>query len=279
MSPRFVDQPEIVLEVLRHQVNAPTAQSPADIAARQRKVCAQASADIRARCGWIRWVIVSWWLRRLCRFYALREANRHHLMYYAGATRKLLLRAGALLTEHGLLDQAEDIFFIRVEEQRPLLGLEARDWAALVQSRKDARARDLQMLAPDQLIDGEEEASGAHLADAAGWRGVPISAGFATGPARIIRGLEDWTRVLPGDILMVPVIDPGMAPLFGIAAGLVAEMGGTLSHGAIIAREYGLPAVANISGITSFVRDGEMIVVDAATGTVRRQVVSEAHLV
>ena len=102
------------------------------------------------------------------------------------------------------------------------------------------------------------------MPEAAGWRGVSISAGVATGPGRIIRTLEDWKKVSPGDILVAPVIDPGMAPLFGIAAGLVAEMGGTLSHGAIIAREYGLPAVANIPGVTMAVRDGELIELDAA---------------
>ncbi|MEK7299480.1 MAG: PEP-utilizing enzyme, partial [Nitrospirota bacterium] len=111
--------------------------------------------------------------------------------------------------------------------------------------------------------------------DAAGWRGVPISAGSATGPARIIRTLEDWKKVTPGDILVAPVIDPGMAPLFGIAAGLVVEMGGTLSHGAIIAREYGLPAVANIPGVTTQVRDGEIVELDASAGTVRRLVQSQ----
>jgi pyruvate,water dikinase len=169
------------------------------------------------------------------------------------------------------LDQAEDVFFIRVEEQAPLLSLETRDWRALVQSRRQARARDAQMVAPDQLIDGAEEVSAERASDAVGWRGVPISAGSAKGPARIIRTLEDWKKVVPGDILVAPVIDPGMAPLFGIAAGLVVEMGGTLSHGAIIAREYGLPAVANIPGITTQLRDGEIVEIDAAAGTVCRQ--------
>lgn len=275
MSPRFADQPEIVLDVLRHQIMAPTAQSPADIEARQRKVREQGCADIRDRCGWLRWVAFSWWYRRLCRFYALREANRHHLMYYAGATRRLLLRAGDLLTERGLLDQAEDVFFIRVDEQAPLLSLEARDWRGLVRSRRQERARDLQMAAQDRLIDGAEGASADLAPDAAGWHGVPISAGLATGPARMIRTLADWKKLTPGDIVIAPVIDPGMAPLFGIAAGLVVEMGGTLSHGAIIAREYGLPAVANVSGIMTALRDGELVELDAAAGVLRRAGPSE----
>lgn len=271
MSPRFADQPDVLLDVLRQQVRAPAAQSPADILARQRRVCEQACAEMRDRCGWVRWLFVSCWYRRLCRFYALREANRHHLMYYAGATRRLLLRAGALLTAQGLLDQPEDVFFVRVEEQLPLLRLEARDWRTLVRSRRQARARDLQAIAPDQWRDGAAEPTAALPSDGAEWRGVPIGAGVVTGPARIIRTLEDWKRVTAGDILVAPVIDPGMAPLFGMAAGLVVEMGGTLSHGAIIAREYGLPAVANIPGITTSVQDGEILDLDATAGTLRRR--------
>jgi pyruvate,water dikinase len=80
--------------------------------------------------------------------------------------------------------------------------------------------------------------------------------------------MEDWSRVCRGDILVVSVIDPGMAPLFGIAAGLVAEMGGTLSHGAIIAREYGLPTVANVSGITTRLKEGDRVSLDAERGEI-----------
>ena len=74
----------------------------------------------------------------------------------------------------------------------------------------------------------------------------------------------------PGDILVVPVIDPGMAPLFGLAAGVVAEMGGTLSHGAIIVREYGLPAVTNVPGVMRRLTDGERVFLDASRGEVRK---------
>ncbi|MCH6558577.1 MAG: hypothetical protein IH803_10255, partial [Nitrospirae bacterium] len=79
----------------------------------------------------------------------------------------------------------------------------------------------------------------------------------------------DAGTVMGGDILVVPVIDPGLAPLFGLAAGLIAEMGGTLSHGAIIAREYGLPAVTNVRHVTRHLRDGGRVALDAARGEVR----------
>ena len=97
-----------------------------------------------------------------------------------------------------------------------------------------------------------------------------MSAGYAEGPVCLLLSPNDTKKVKRGDILVSPVIDPGMAPLMGLAAGLVVEMGGTLSHGAIIAREYGLPAIANVPGITRLLRDGERVAVDATAGTITR---------
>jgi rifampicin phosphotransferase len=85
-----------------------------------------------------------------------------------------------------------------------------------------------------------------------------------------MRATTDWSRVRRGDIIVAPVIDPGMAPLFGIAGGLIVEMGGTLSHGAIIAREYGLPTIANVARAMSRLSEGEQVTIDAAEGVVRR---------
>ena len=79
---------------------------------------------------------------------------------------------------------------------------------------------------------------------------------------------SDRPQLDANDIVIPSMIDPGMAPLFVIAAGLVAELGGTLSHGAIIAREYGLPAVVNVPGATAWIREGDSLVVDATRGNV-----------
>lgn len=88
------------------------------------------------------------------------------------------------------------------------------------------------------------------------------------GPIRLIQSLADWGKVTPGDIMVAPVIDPGMAPLFGVAGGLIVEMGGTLSHGAIIAREYGLPTVANVEGAMTRLPEGRLVRLDARAGTI-----------
>ena len=280
MSPRFADQPRVLLAVITMQLRGPAA-TLADIAERQRGVRAKALETIRARCGWRfdRWVIFQWWYRRLCRFYVLREANRHHLMYYSTAARNLLLRFGERLVERGVFAARDDVFFLTWEERLELSSRTSKDWAALVQARRVERECCMKVQVPDTIRDWEEVMKGHHESVSPGpegiWRGIPVSLGSATGPARVVQSMQDWPRVNKGDILVVPVIDPGMAPLFGLAAGLVAEMGGTLSHGAIIAREYGLPAVVNVGNITERLRDGDRIRLDAGAGEIRFDSVTE----
>jgi pyruvate,water dikinase len=274
MAPRFADQPEFLLAVLRTQILAPTSATPADILQRQTTVRERALAEIRARFGWRfhRWAIFSWWYRRLCRFFALREANRHHLMYYSAAARSLLLRLGEWLVEQGRLSSREDIFYFKIEERADLLAGGSSDWHGVIQARRAERDRYATLRVPDTIRDWKDVVRGIDVVSPVAseriLHGIPISAGQAVGPVRFVRSMEDWNRVCRGDILVVSVIDPGMAPLFGVAAGLVAEMGGTLSHGAIIAREYGLPAVANVPGLTIRLKEGDRISLDAEQGEI-----------
>jgi pyruvate,water dikinase len=274
MSPRFADRPELLLAVLRTQILATTSATSNDILERQTVARQRALAEIRTRFGWRfhRRLIFSWWYRRLCRFFALREANRHHLMYYSAAARSLLLRLGDCLVERGRISSREDIFYFKIEERAALLTGDSRDWRGVIQARRAERDRYAKISVPDTIRDWTAVARGTGpssvvVSDRV-FHGVPISGGQIVGPVRFVRSMEDWARVSRGDILMVSVIDPGMAPLFGVAAGLVAEMGGTLSHGAIIAREYGLPAVANVSGITTRLKDGDRIRLDADRGEI-----------
>ncbi len=274
MSPRFADRPELLLTVLRTQILAPTNSTPADILQRQTAVREQALAEIRSRLGWRfhRWAVFSWWYRRLCRFFALREANRHHLMYYSAVARRLLLRLGDCLVERGTFTSREDIFYITINERTELLSQRSSDWRGVIEARRAERSCFATTNVPDTIRDWRAVLSGSDTASAVIpkgiLRGTPISGGKVAGPVRFVRSMEDWSRVSHGDILVVSVIDPGMAPLFGVAAGLIAEMGGTLSHGAIIAREYGLPTVANVPGILARLKEGDRVSVDAERGEI-----------
>jgi pyruvate,water dikinase len=193
-------------------------------------------------------------------------------MYYSTAARNLLLRLGELLAERRVLASREDIFFLTLDERADITTGRLRDWRDVVRARRAERERQLPVAVPDTIRAWREVYGGFAEPDTDRLgrvlRGIPISAGSIVGPARLVRSLADWGKVRAGDIIVTSVIDPGMAPLFVIAAGLVAEMGGTLSHGAIIAREYGLPAVVNVPGATARIREGDSLLVDAVRGEI-----------
>lgn len=273
MSPRLADNPEAILGVLRTQLGT-ASPGRESIHSRQTRTRADALAEIKRRLRWRphRWWTYLWWYRRLCRFFALREANRHHLMYFSSATRQLLLHLGTLLVAQGVCDAADDVFFLTVEDRAALIAGEQRDWRALIRTRRAEREQNALFNPPDTIRDWETARTGTTTLDhhdgVSPLSGIPISIGTAAGPVRLLRSQADWSAVNSGDIIVAPVIDPGMAPLFGIAGGLIVEMGGTLSHGAIIAREYGLPTVANVEGAMARLKDGQKVRVDAGAGTI-----------
>ena len=195
-------------------------------------------------------------------------------MHYTTVVRRLLLRVGDLMVDQGTLTQREDVFFLTLGESSVLGQESARDWRTLVQDRREERSRQETLLVPDTIRNWAEicdqTSRSIDVTTGGELRGIVVSAGMARGPVRIVRSTADWKGVRRGDIVVVPVIDPGMVPLFGLAAGLIAEMGGTLSHGAIIAREYGLPVLVNVPHATSLLREDEQIHIASATGTIRR---------
>jgi pyruvate,water dikinase len=101
------------------------------------------------------------------------------------------------------------------------------------------------------------------------FHGLGVSAGTATGRARVILRSDAHERVQPGEILVAPFTDPGWTPYFVPAAGIVMDMGGMLSHGSIVAREYGIPAVVNVGPATQIIRTGQWLEVDADRGVVK----------
>ena len=273
MSPRLADNPEAILFVLRLQLGAaPVGRE--EVLSRQERTSAEALEEIKRRLGWRldRWFAYRWWYRRLCRFFALREANRHHLMYFSTATRTLLLHLGDLLVAQGTCEVRDDIFFLTVQDRDDLVSRKGRDWRGLVRERRAERDRNAAIEVPDTIRDWETATASSRSSDRSDGTGplfgLPISTGSVAGPVRLLRSLTDWSTIKPGDIIVAPVIDPGMAPLFGIAGGLIVEMGGTLSHGAIIAREYGLPTVANVEAVMTRLKEGQRVRLDAAAGII-----------
>jgi phosphoenolpyruvate synthase/pyruvate phosphate dikinase len=120
---------------------------------------------------------------------------------------------------------------------------------------------------PVYAAGAEDEASSVG-APAGQHRGIAGSRGVARGVARVILGPEDFGKLRNGEILVAPLTTPVWTPLFALASGLVTETGGILSHGAIVAREYGIPAVMGVPGATTLLHSGQLLAVDGDQGLV-----------
>ena len=268
MTPRFAETPAYALGIIRRLALDPPLISTVDAKQRQETERAEALGTIRRQFSWPVWSAFTWWHRRLTRALALREGNRHALMHVTTALRHLALQLGAILVAKQVLTHADEVFFFTAEEMRQASTSPSPRWKDLIASRQAARTRHLSLSVSDTVAGLGPSSLPSSGDDPSMLQGIPISAGRVEGPIHLIRVPNDLSTAQRGDILVVSVIDPGMAPIFAIAGGLIAEMGGTLSHGAIIAREYGLPAVVNVSGAMMQLQEGTHVELDASAGTI-----------
>lgn len=183
--------------------------------------------------------------------------------------RVLLYPVGEELVRAGRLEAAGDIFFISLPEAHQALA--GTDLRALVSARHAVFKRELArrhvplVLLSDGTEPGYQPVITGFTDDTL--RGVPASPGIVTAPARVVLDPHD-AHLKQGEILVAPSTDPGWTPLFLTASGLVMEMGGSMAHGAIVAREYGIPAVVGVPRATERITSGMHLTVDGATGTV-----------
>ena len=196
-------------------------------------------------------------------YLALRETAKHYLMRGYALIRQLLLE----LDRRFQLDGG--IFFLTPDELPRLSAGEAL--LGVIARRKRRRQAALSLEVPPVLFSDDLEAIGRPLPPPEGadtLRGVPLSAGVAEGPALVLE--QPSADNLPAEpyILVCPTTDPAWVPLFVQARGLVMETGGVLSHGAIVAREFGLPAVAGLPGVQKRLKTGQRLRVDGASGLV-----------
>ncbi len=180
----------------------------------------------------------------------------------------LLEEAGRLLQAH-VLSEKEDIFYLRFQELHDVVRTGQVD-EQLISQRKDA-FRSYQALTPPRVFTSDGEViAGAYRrggAPTGALVGLPVSAGTIEGRARVVLDMAE-ADLEPGDILVTACTDPSWTPLFVAIAGLVTEVGGLMTHGAVIAREYGLPAVVGVEQATRLIRDGQRIRVHGTDGYV-----------
>jgi rifampicin phosphotransferase len=199
---------------------------------------------------------------RLHLYLGLRETGKHDLMRGYALIRRALLE----LDRRHRLDGG--IFFLTMQEIPDLLG--GVDVAGRIVQRRRRRSAALSLEVPPVLFSNDLDAIGraAPLDGATLLEGIPLSAGVAEAPALVLESPQGVAAPAEGYILVCPSTDPAWVPLFVQAKGLVMETGGVLSHGAIVAREFGLPAVAGLPGVLRRVRTGQRLRVDGTRGTV-----------
>ncbi len=218
----------------------------------------------------VRGSIAVFLLRRARSLAGLREAGKFAGLYRLREMRRQLLLIGADLTEAKLLEHPDDIMFLTLDEVHDAVhgDTDHRDTvtARRATHRRELRRRTVPVALLSDGTDLEAVLPAPPTADGA-LRGVGAAPGRVTGPARIVHD-PATARVDPGDIIVAATTDPGWTPLFLTAGGLVTETGAVMAHGPTVAREYGIPAVISVPGATHTVRDGDLLTVDGAAGTV-----------
>ncbi len=279
--PSFQEQPAALIGILRSYAGS-TAEPPAARLDRQQ---ADRVAETRRllrslspfRAFAVR-VLLAWTQRSI----QLRERARLKQALLYSRLRRIALAIGNLLVADGRLARRDDVFMLTVDEIDALLSGSAMfpDLTAdVARLRQDAHARLGAAKPPDTFVlpDGSYFEVRCPRADGRSSRaprgevltGTSACGGRATARAAVLEGIADADRLAAGDILVTRQTDPGWGPVFPLIAGLVMERGGMLSHGAIIAREFGIPSIVGVRDATRAIPAGALVSVDGDRGTVR----------
>lgn len=270
-TPRWSDDPTYLLEQVKALLAAGTTVAPREGALAARKAAEGEVAGLT----WFWRPVIRMLADRVRKGAALREEGKSTLIALIQPARHVVLEVGRRMVEAGLLSDAADVFHLSlIDVEQYLRGEWSGEGACeLAADRKAQMAQWRTMQPPDVIIvdgQGRTTAPAATAPPLAGkaLSGIGAAAGRATGRARIIRHPDEGHLLQPGEVLLAPSTDPAWTPLFLRASAIVMEVGGYLSHGAIVAREYGIPAVVNIPGLLSHVRDGQLLEVDGNAGRV-----------
>jgi phosphohistidine swiveling domain-containing protein len=221
------------------------------------------------RKGWLRGALVGFFLKRARALAGIREVPKFCLVLLLAYIRRSLLPVGKAMEQGGWLEYAGDIFFITLSEARA--ALKGEDMRQVIRERRASYDHELQRRHIPRVLlsDGTEPTVASQPGSLAEGtlKGFPASPGIVTAQAHVILD-PTGARLEPGEILVAPSTDPGWTPLFLTASGLVMEMGGSMSHGAVVAREYGIPAVVGVTGAVERITTGQKITVDGSQGTV-----------
>lgn len=273
--PRWSEDPtsllQMVVNVMRnsepgaHRVHYRQLTDAADAAA-ERLLAATCAGPM----GWVRGPLTRRLIRVSRGLLPLREHHKFFVIQVFALLKPLLLEAGTQLAKADRLAAAEDIWFLTLPEILATLGHGEQDLRATIEERRTS-FHHYQQLTPPRVMTSNGEIPAITFRDRdvpdGALSGSPVSAGVAEGIAKVV--LDPSTEALePGEILVAPFTDPGWTPLFVNAAGLITEVGGMMTHGSVVAREYGIPAVVGVLDATKQIKTGQHIRIHGNAGYV-----------
>lgn len=282
-EPRWVERPELILSTFRDYVLESDSEPSDAMIARQHDARLRAEGEIQQRLlaqpfGWLRWPIVKSQIEQTQAMQPLRENPKFTLLELSLQQRRLWQTLAERWLERDLIDQLDDVYYLHLEE---LAILTRRGADAVVANRMRNRIRrrrrqfdswTKQRAAPLRDDRGNPLAEAPQVEPSEtlpfNLKGIAAASGLAEGRAHVADTAEVGRQLTPGQILVARFTDPGWTPIFPLAAAVVTEIGGVLSHGAIVAREFGIPAVVNVPTVTSRIRSGDLLRVDGGSGQV-----------
>jgi phosphohistidine swiveling domain-containing protein len=256
------DAPEVVLGILKGLAAAPPrVERPAWEAARDELLAHPLLRIPPLRSAFLGLLAEARW------FPQIREDTRFYVTLILPVLRRTLLEFGRRLAGVGVLDVPEDVFYLKLDDLERIDGAWppqlAGELRALVVRRKAKHAELEGTPLVDPRLLRQAEVEGDVLL-----RGIPGSPGVAEGSVRIVHDASGFGKLLPGEVLVAPYTNPAWTPLFQWAVAVVVDSGGAGSHAAIVAREYGIPAVMGTGVGTTVLKDGQLVTVDGGTGQV-----------
>lgn len=282
-QPRWREDPTPVMHTLQSYLQIEPAFAPDVLFAKGDQAAQAAIEKIVANAskqhgGFIKAKIARAAARRVRLLMGARESPKFFAIRTMGIARKALLEAGQEFVEAGTINRADDLTFLKLDELEALAnsGKGGRpsaptDWKSLIAERRADYERELRRRQVPRVLvsDGRAfyEGVGAETDTGDVITGSPVSPGVSEGIVHVVldpRGVH----LAPGEILVCPGTDPAWTPLFMAAGGLVTEVGGMMTHGSVVAREYGIPAVVGVHQATLRLKDGQKIRVDGTQGKI-----------